>query len=91
MKQHLKDDIRHAEDEVLGKIETSVNYDRHLFHPVKIQFRESVKCVLSKSSQASFTCLNSLSTYSTSDILAIRLKLYPEFHQKTPHAGPGVE
>ena len=67
MEKHLKDDLRQAKDEVVEKIERSMNYDRQLFHAVTTQFREIVIDILSKLSQASFTILNSINTQSTSD------------------------
>ena len=67
IEKHLKDDLRQAKDEVVEKIERSMNYDRQLFHAVTTQFREIVIDILSKLSQASFTILNSINTQSTSD------------------------
>ena len=67
MEKHIKDELRQAKDEVVEKIERSMNYDRQLFHAVTTQFREIVIDILSKLSQASFTILNSINTQSTSD------------------------
>lgn len=67
IERQLKEEIQTAKDEILAKIDRAVNYDRQLFHAVTTQFRETMIDLLSKSSQASFTILNSMGMQSTSN------------------------
>ena len=67
VENRISTDIQQAKDEVISKIEQSMSYNRQLYHAVTTQFREMMIDLLSKSSQASCTILDSLRTQSTSD------------------------
>ena len=60
----ISTEIKQAKDEVISKIESSMSYNRQLYHAVTTQFREMIIDLLSKSSQAS---LDSLRTQSSSN------------------------
>ena len=63
----FKTEIQSAKEDILAKLDQAMNYDRHLFHAVTTQFRETLLDLLSKSSQASYLTLTSMSMQSSSD------------------------
>ncbi|MEW8548038.1 MAG: hypothetical protein AB2693_31430 [Candidatus Thiodiazotropha sp.] len=64
LEQSIRAEIHAAKDDILAKLEQSMNYERQLFQAISSQFREATIEVLSKSLQGMMVTLSSLSVQS---------------------------